>query len=120
MSRPPKCRIVEQAPVATYFKPRGIPMKELEEINITVEELEAVRLCDLEGLDQGEACIKMGISRQTFGRILMEARRHIAEAIVLGKALRVEGGHYQLSETCAGKAMPFCCQRRRVPGRDDT
>lgn len=96
MSRPPKCRIVEYTPTATYFKPRGIPLKDLEETVLTVEQLEAIRLCDLKNLSQEEAAVKMGISRQTFGRILTEARKHIADAIVMGKALRIEGGHYQL------------------------
>lgn len=113
MSRPPKCRIVEQAPVATYFKPRGIPMKNLEETILTVEQLEAVRLCDLEGMGQEDASVKMGVSRQTFGRILTEARKHIADAIVMGKCLRIEGGHYQFAETASTVQNASCCCNRR-------
>lgn len=113
MSRPPKCRIVEQAPVATYFKPRGIPMKNLEEKILTVEQLEAVRLCDLENMGQEDASLKMGVSRQTFGRILIEARKNIAEALVMGKCLRIEGGHYQFADTVsAGQTASCYCNIR--------
>ncbi|MEZ0328254.1 MAG: DUF134 domain-containing protein [Dissulfuribacterales bacterium] len=121
MSRPPKCRIVEQEPVATYFKPRGIPMKNLEEKILTVEQLEAVRLCDLEGMGQEDASFKMGVSRQTFGRILTEARKHIAEAIVTGKCLRIEGGHYQLAETTGAEQIAsYCCMRQKNKTNNDT
>jgi predicted DNA-binding protein (UPF0251 family) len=90
MPRPRKCRCVRCEPNADYFKPRGIPLRYLEEISVRIDELEAIRLADLEGLYHEEAAQKMEISRATFGRILGEARHKVAEAIIKGKALRIE------------------------------
>ncbi len=98
MARPPKCRVVDQEPAVTYYKPRGIPLRKLEEITLTVEGLEAIRLSDIHGLDQDEAARRMGISRQTFGRILANARRIVATAVVNGLGLRIEGGNYVLAK----------------------
>ncbi len=97
MARPPKCRIVDQEPAVTYFKPRGIPLRKLDEVTLTVEGLEAIRLSDVDGLDQDAAAKRMGISRQTFGRILAQARNTVARSIVEGLGLKIEGGHYVLS-----------------------
>jgi predicted DNA-binding protein (UPF0251 family) len=77
-------------PKAHYFKPQGIPMYELDEIVLNKEEMEAVKLKDFDGLEQIEAAEKMNTSQSTFQRILFSARIKIAEAIVKGKALRVE------------------------------
>jgi uncharacterized protein len=90
MARPRKCRCIESIPNATYFKPRGIPLIELEEICISLDEFEALRLADYEGLYHEESAGKMKISRPTFGRILNDAHRKIAECLVKGKALRIE------------------------------
>lgn len=98
MPRPPKCRIVDQEPSVTYFKPRGIPLRNLDEVTLTVEGLEALRLSDVEGLDQDSAALRMGVSRQTFGRVLASARKAVAEAIVFGKGIRIEGGNYLLAQ----------------------
>ena len=98
MPRPIKNRWVNWKPGASYFKPQGIPLRELGEVNLTVDELEAVRLAHLEGLYQEEAAQQMNISRQTFGRILESAHRKIAQALVNGNALRIEGGSYALPE----------------------
>lgn len=95
MARPPKCRRVEFLPAVTHFKPAGIPLKDLEEVSLTVEELEAVRLKDLEGLEQEACAERMHISRPTFHRILSAARCKIAHALVNGSAIRVEGGNYK-------------------------
>ncbi|MCD6575694.1 MAG: DUF134 domain-containing protein [Nanoarchaeota archaeon] len=95
MPRPVKFRRVGFAPNVNYFKPMGIPMAQLEEVVLTVEEFEAIRLKDVEGLDQVEAAEKMGISQPTFNRILCSARKKIADAIVNGKAIRIEGGNYE-------------------------
>lgn len=95
MARPPKCRRVEFVPEVTYFKPAGVPLVELEEISLTVEELEAVRLKDLEGLEQESCAGRMHISRPTFHRILGAARRKIAQALVSGSAIRIEGGNFK-------------------------
>jgi predicted DNA-binding protein (UPF0251 family) len=98
MPRPPKWRTVEQFPSCTYFKPAGIPLRELGEVCLYVEELEALRLKDLVCLDQEACAEKMKIARTTFQRILCAARAKVAEALVTGKAIRVEGGKYMLAE----------------------
>jgi predicted DNA-binding protein (UPF0251 family) len=90
MPRPKKLRCVRCKPDATYFKPRGIPLIELEEISITMDELEAIRLADYEGLYHEDAAESMKISRQTFGRILYEAHKRVAECLLKGKALKIE------------------------------
>ncbi len=90
MPRPKKSRCVECKPDSTYFKPRGIPLVDLEEISITIDELEAIRLADYEGLYQEDAAAKMKISRQTFGRILTSAHKKVASCLLNGKALKIE------------------------------
>lgn len=92
MPRPRILRRVWFRPGVTYFKPAGIRMIELEEIVLTMDEFEAVRLNDHEGLDQVRAARKMSISQPTFQRLYESARKKIAEALVTGKALRIEGG----------------------------
>jgi predicted DNA-binding protein (UPF0251 family) len=92
MARPPKCRRVEFEPQITYFKPAGIPTYQLQELILNVEELEAIRLKDKEGLEQEECAERMHVSRPTFQRILMSGREKIADAIIEGKAIRIEGG----------------------------
>jgi predicted DNA-binding protein (UPF0251 family) len=72
-------------------------MDTLEEVVLAVEELEALRLADLDGLYQDKAADQMGVSRATFGRIVEAARRKVSEALVLGKALRIEGGDYRMT-----------------------
>ena len=98
MARPPKPRRVEFMPEVTVFKPVGVPRRHVEEVVLSVEELEALRLKDLEGLEQGECAARMNISRPTFQRVLTSSRSKVADALVRGKALRVEGGHYRLAE----------------------
>jgi len=97
MARPLRCRRVWSVPEFTYFKPAGVGMTELEEVVLTVDEFEAVRLKDLEGLEQEEVAKKMGISQPTLHRLLVSARRKIAEAIVKGKAIKIEGGVYMVA-----------------------
>ena len=96
MSRPQKCRRVTNMPEITYFKPAGIPLRSLKEISISVEETEAVRLKDLEGLDQESGAKKMNVSRPTFQRILSSARVKMADALLNGKAIRIEGGNFEM------------------------
>lgn len=81
----------------SYFKPRGIPLRQLEEVQLSVDEMEALRLADFNNLSQQEAGQKMGVSRATFGRIVQRARHLVADALVAGKAIRVEGGNYQIA-----------------------
>jgi uncharacterized protein len=90
MARPKRCRFIGCKPNAHYFKPRAIPLQDLEEVILELDELESIRLADLEGLYHEEAGSRMGVSRATFGRMLSEARRKVAEAIIQGKALRIE------------------------------
>ena len=107
MARPLKCRCIANQPGVTYFKPRGIPMTELTEVVLTLDETEAIRLADLEGLYQEDAAARMKISRQTFGNIIHAAHAKIAEAIIKGKALKIEGGTYRM------KGMrKFACDAR--------
>jgi predicted DNA-binding protein (UPF0251 family) len=81
----------------TYFKPAGIPLRFLEENCLSLEEIEAIRLRDLEHLEQIVCAKQMNISRSTFQRVLASARRKIADSLLTGKALRIEGGNYELS-----------------------
>ena len=99
MGRPHKKRFVAYNPGVCYFKPRGIPMLDLEEIRLTIDEREALRLADLEGLSHEEAGQMMGVSRATFGRIIEQARKVVADALINGKAIHIEGGNYEISDT---------------------
>lgn len=92
MPRPRRLRRVCSRPGVTYFKPAGIRMTELGEVILSIDELEAIRLKDHEGLEQTRAARKMNISQPTFQRLYESARGKIAEALVEGKALRIEGG----------------------------
>lgn len=92
MTRPIKPRRVRFNPEVTYFKPQGIPLTILEEISLTVDELEAIRLVDFESLDQIQAAEQMKISQPTLARIIDRAHNKIAEALVIGKSIRVRGG----------------------------
>jgi predicted DNA-binding protein (UPF0251 family) len=106
MARHPKCRHVEFIPEIRAFKPAGIPRYCIEEVILRVEEIEAIRLKDLLGLEQEECAQKMQISRPTFQRILVEGRAKIADVLINGKGLRIEGGNYCLGERycqCKGR-----------------
>lgn len=98
MPRPLKCRRIFCNPNYRYFKPKGISLMNLSEINLTLDELEAIRLADKEGLYQEDAAKKMNISRQTFGNILDSAHKKIAEFLIEGKALKIEGGEVKMME----------------------
>lgn len=89
MVRPRKHRMIACEINATYFKPQGIPMRELEEIALDMDEVEAIRLADIEDLYHADAALKMGVSRPTFGNIIARAHKKIAMAILEGKALRI-------------------------------
>lgn len=100
-------RRVSCLPKATYYKPREIPLCDLEIINISIEELEAIRLCDLLQIEQNEAADMMGISRKTFWNDLQKARQKIADALVNGKAIEISGGDYVNSGECR---VEFLCR----------
>ena len=98
-----KCRRVCAIPQNKVFLPQQ-PFDGLSEL--TVEELEAVRLCDLERMEQDDAAASMNVSRATFQRTLYQAREKIADALCNGKAIRIGGGNYELAQ------HPCGCRRR--------
>lgn len=101
MPRPQRCRRIGALPANSVFKPAGIPGRDLEETVLTVDEFESLRLADYEGLYQEQAAERMGVSRQTFGRIIESARKKVAQALVKGMILRIEGGQVEMAETRA-------------------
>jgi len=94
MARPIKLRRVLFDPDVVYFKPRAVPLSTLEEVDLNVDELEALRLCDLNDLEQKEAAKKMKISQSTLQRILTSARKKVAEALIKGKAIKIRKGRF--------------------------
>ena len=96
MSRPTICRQISFLPGVTYFKPVGIPARCLKEIILSLVEADSLRLSDVEGMDQKEGAAMMSVSRPTFQRILTSARHKVAEAILKGKAIKIEGGHFEM------------------------
>jgi predicted DNA-binding protein (UPF0251 family) len=98
MGRRQLWRRVSFVPPVTYFKPSGLPLTDLQEVRLLVEEAEAIRLKDLEGLEQEEGARKMNVSRSTFSRILDSARQKTADALLNGKAIRIEGGNFEMAE----------------------
>jgi predicted DNA-binding protein (UPF0251 family) len=97
MGRHRRWRRVDFLPPVSYFKPAGVRLAHLEEVRLRIEEAEALRLKDLEGLEQDECARKMSVSRTTFARILLSARRKAADALLNGKAIRIEGGNYEMA-----------------------
>jgi predicted DNA-binding protein (UPF0251 family)/predicted Fe-Mo cluster-binding NifX family protein len=110
--------MVSQIPSVIYFKPRGIPMRQLAEVYLPLEGFEALRLADLEGRKHQEAAKKMNVSRQTFGRILSQARHSVAEALVHGFALRIDGGDFMIVDGNAQTA-PVADRRQYASSADD-
>jgi len=98
MPRPKNCRRIASLPNVTHFKPAGVPVRTLQEVELSVDEFEALRLADHEGLYQEQAAKHMGVSRQTFGRIVEAARRKVAQVLVEGMALKIEGGEIEMAE----------------------
>ncbi len=96
MPRPRKHRRLGHAPQPAFYKPVGVPLRTLDCTVLLHEELEALRLADLEGCYQEEAATQMAVSRSTFQRIVTEARRKVAEALVNGHALQIEGGTFRV------------------------
>jgi len=96
MPRPRKPRWVQGRPVVAAFVPDQMPPWGREEVVLPVEGLEAIRLIDYQGSDQEAAAAMMNVSRQTLGRILADARAVVADALIMGKVIRIEGGHYEM------------------------
>jgi len=89
MTRPRLCRKISFNPEVKYFKPRGIPLRNLEEIELTYEEVEALRLKNIENLSQIDCAKKMKTSQSTFQRILSSAYKKMSSAIIEGKAIKI-------------------------------
>jgi len=98
MPRRKFARRVETEPDVIHYKPVGVPFRVLEEVVVHIDEYEAIRLADHEGLYHEDAAIRMNVSRATFGRIISQARAKIAHALVNGKAIKLEGGHFTLKK----------------------
>jgi len=92
MPRPIKCRRIQNDPRTGCFKPSGVRGCDLEEVVLSVDELEAIRMADLESMYQEEAAAEMGVSRQTFGNILKAAHAKVADCLVNAKKLKIKGG----------------------------
>jgi predicted DNA-binding protein (UPF0251 family) len=106
MPRPRRFRRVRFKPSVDYFKPAGVRLIDLKETILTVDEFESIRLKDLEELDQKEAAKKMGISQPTFHRLVLEARKKIAGALVNGESIKIEGGNYRMMQNVGqGRGM---------------
>jgi len=96
MARPRKCRFVRTDPAARFYKPQGVPMRQLKILALKDEELEALLLADAKGLDQEAAARLMNVSRSTFSRILAQARKTLATALGEGAAIKIGGGDFRL------------------------
>ncbi|MBN2574134.1 MAG: DUF134 domain-containing protein [Deltaproteobacteria bacterium] len=104
MPRPFCCRRIAGVPAASVFEPLGVPLVALNEVVMSLDEFEAMRLVDLDGLYQEQAAERMNVSRTTVGRIIDSAHRKVADAIAHGKALRIEGGPVRMKGyRCCGK-----------------
>ena len=103
MPRPRKLRFVQGRPIVDAFIPNRMPPWGREEVILPIEDLEAIKLNDFQGLDQETAARMMNVSRQTFGRILTEARAIVADALVMGKILRIEGGNFEMPPRGRGR-----------------
>lgn len=121
VARPRKWRQVSQAPPASYFAPAGVPLGALEDVRLNIEEVDALRLKHLQGLNQQQCAEAMHVSRATFQRVLNSAHRKVAEALSLGKALAIGSGNSALAQQplkCIGHghewSVPF---EVLVPGR---
>lgn len=111
MVRPVKCRRVQNEPVARFYKPQGVPVKDLTVVYLKEEELEALSLADAQGMDHEEAASSLGISRSTFSRILSRARKTVTQALIQGAALRIEGGDFM--RTHPTRSSGECCSTER-------
>jgi predicted DNA-binding protein (UPF0251 family) len=97
MGRPLLWRRVNFIPPITYFRPAGVPLTSLQEVCLSMEEAEAIRLRDIEGLEQEQCAQRMSVSRTTFARVLASARQKMADALLNGKAIRIEGGNFEMA-----------------------
>jgi len=97
MVRPRKIKHVNFEPGVTYFKPRAVPLSKLEEVELTIDELETLRLANIEKISQEDAAKKMKIHQSTFQRTIARAREKVTDALVNGKAIKIHGGEYKMT-----------------------
>ena len=109
MGRPHKECTIRQLPPVTGYKPAGAFLGELDEVAVSFEEMEAIRLVDAEQLDMGEAAENMGVSRTTFFRIVNSARQKVANALWQGRVLRIEGGTFRVANREGERLRRFAC-----------
>jgi len=105
--RPKCCRQIGVVPGKTCFRPEGASASSCDVVLLTLDEYEAIRLADLEGLYQEQAASRMNISRQTFGRIIEAAHRKVADVLVNGKILKIKGGSVSMKTKKPGRC-PRC------------
>jgi predicted DNA-binding protein (UPF0251 family) len=120
VARPPKQRIVHYHPRVTLYKPQGIPRRFLQTVVLKVDQLEALRLADHEGASHEEAAAKLNVSRATFGRIVEAARKSVAEALLQGKAILIQGGTYAMAAERAFYCPRCRCEHSSGKGEVDT
>lgn len=96
MARPRKIKLVNFEPDVTYFKPRAVPLRQLQEVELTIDELETLRLSNIHKFSQAEAAARMRIHQSTFHRTLARANATISDALVNGKAIKIHGGDYKM------------------------
>ena len=99
MSRPTRERRILGLSESDIFKPAGVPARQLAQVELPLDELEAIRLVDLQGLSHEDAAVSLGVSRQTVGRMLENGRRKVADALTNGRAILVGGGAFRIAET---------------------
>jgi len=116
MPRPKRPRCIVSRPATRGFIPDGT--QETGQVILSLEEFEAIRLIDFEGMDQTQAATMMNVSRQTFGRILKSARFTLSKALVTGQRLKVEGGCYEMSGQRTGRGHEHGRKRRNRFGRE--
>ena len=97
MVRPRRIRRISFQPDVTYFKPAGVPIMNLKETMLSFDELEAIRLIDSKRLDQTQSAKKMKISQSTLSRLLKEGRKKLADAIIQGNAIKIQGGNFKMA-----------------------
>jgi len=119
MPRPRKCRRVGRPPAFVCFKPKGIPFRSLHKVTLSLDEFEAIRLADNEGLEHAAAAERMNISRPTFTRLVEAARRKVARAVVEGAVLLIEGGAVEMDEDFCRCPRCGAARRHRRGGHRD-
>ena len=117
--RPPIRRRVGIVPPHAVYKPQGVPASRMEEVLLRLDGLEALRLVHIEGLSHEAGAERMGVSRQTFGRILEEAHRAVTRALVEGKMLRIGCGAYIVCPQRPPRRRGFCGGRCQFDRRID-